>query len=149
MKKIILLIFFTLIVSCGFKPMFSNSKTNFSINEVTFNDSNGKVIYNNLKRFIKKIDKEFNYNLIIKTQENKIITLKDKKGDASNFRLTIKADLSVIENEKLKFEKTFQESFDYNNSSKKFDLSKYENEIKNSMLNKISDEIILSLYTLQ
>ena len=41
------------------------------------------------------------------------------------------------------------EKFDYNNSSKKFELSKFEDEIIKSMLSKISEEIVLSLYSIQ
>ena len=149
MKKIILLIFFTLFVSCGFKPMFSNTETNFSINKIEFNNKLGKVINNNLKPYISREGKQFDYDIIISARENKIISLKDKKGDAVSFRLSLEIDLLVSENNEIKIEKNYTKKFDYNNTSKKFDLSKYEGEIKNSMLNKISEEIILDLYTIQ
>ena len=149
MRKIISLLLLITLVSCGFKPMFSSSESNFSINKFEYSGKMGKIIFNNLKQYLEKEGRDYNYDLLAKVSENKEITLKDKKGNPSGFRQTITANLSVFENDELIFEKTFQKKFDYGNSLKKFELSKFENEIKKSMLNKISEEIILSLYSIQ
>ena len=149
MRKIITLFLLITLVSCGFKPMFSTSESNFSINKIEYSGKMGKIIFNNLKQYLKKEGRDYNYDLLAKVSENKEITLKDKKGNPSGFRQTVTANLSVFENDELIFEKTFQKKFDYGNSLKKFELSKFENEIKKSMLNKISQEIILSLYSIQ
>ena len=149
MRKIITLLLLITLVSCGFKPMFSTSESNFSINKIEYSGKMGKIIFNNLKQYLKKEGRDYNYDLLAKVSENKEITLKDKKGNPSGFRQTITANLSVFENDELIFEKTFQKKFDYGNSLKKFELSKFENEIKKSMLNKISEEIILSLYSIR
>lgn len=149
MRKIITLLLLITLVSCGFKPMFSSSESNFSINKIEYSGKMGKIIFNNLKQYLEKEGRDYNYDLLAKVSENKEITLKDKKGNPSGFRQTITANLSVFENDELIFEKTFQKKFDYGNSLKKFELSKFENEIKKSMLNKISEEIILSLYSIR
>jgi hypothetical protein len=149
MRKIISLLLLITLVSCGFKPMFSSSESNFSINKFEYSGKMGKIIFNNLKQYLEKEGRDYNYDLLAKVSENKEITLKDKKGNPSGFRQTITANLSVFENDELIFEKTFQKKFDYGNSLKKFELSKFENEIKKSMLNKISEEIILSLYSIR
>jgi hypothetical protein len=149
MRKIITLLLLITLVSCGFKPMFSSSESNFSINKIEYSGKMGKIIFNNLKQYLKKEGRDYNYDLLAKVSENKEITLKDKKGNPSGFRQTVTANLSVFENDELIFEKTFQKKFDYGNSLKKFELSKFENEIKKSMLNKISEEIILSLYSIR
>jgi hypothetical protein len=149
MRKIIALLLLITLVSCGFKPMFSSSESNFSINKIEYSGKMGKIIFNNLKQYLKKEGRDYNYDLLAKVSENKEITLKDKKGNPSGFRQTVTANLSVFENDELIFEKTFQKKFDYGNSLKKFELSEFENEIKKSMLNKISEEIILSLYSIR
>jgi hypothetical protein len=149
MRKIITLLLLITLVSCGFKPMFSSSESNFSINKIEYSGKMGKIIFNNLKQYLKKEGRDYNYDLLAKVSENKEITLKDKKGNPSGFRQTVTANLSVFENDELIFEKTFQKKFDYGNSLKKFELSEFENEIKKSMLNKISEEIILSLYSIR
>jgi len=149
MKKILSIIVFFVFTGCGFKPIFSSSDTNFSINKIDYNGQHEKIINNNLRNYLNKGNKKFNYNLIIESKENKLTTLKDKRGDPVNFKLTIDVSLTVLENDKVKIEKAYQQTFNYNNTSKKFELSKYEKEIKNSMLNKISEEIIVSLYSIQ
>ena len=149
MRKITALLLLVTLVSCGFKPMFSSSESNFSINKIEYSGKMGKIIFNNLKQYLKKEGRDYNYDLLAKVSENKEITLKDKKGNPSGFRQTVTANLSVFENDELIFEKTFQKQFDYSNSLKKFELSNFENEIKKSMLNKISEEIILSLYSIR
>tara|TARA_B110001450_G_C17276411_1_gene341662 strand:- start:98 stop:547 length:450 start_codon:yes stop_codon:yes gene_type:complete len=149
MKKIISIIIFLIIAGCGFKPIFKSSDTNFSINKIEYNDNLGKIIKNNLKSYLNKDNKKFNYSLIITSKESKLITLKNKKGDPASFKLTIDVLVSVLENNKVKIEKIFQETFNYNNTSKKFELSMYENEIRKRILDRISEEIIVSLYTIQ
>ena len=149
MKKIVSIILFLIIAGCGFKPIFSSSDTNFSINKIEYNNNLGKVINNNLKGYLNKEQKEFNFDLMITSEESKLITLKNKKGDPVRFKLTIDVLVSVLENNKIKLEKVFQETFNYNNTSKKFELSRYEDEIRNGMLERISEEIIVSLYTIQ
>ena len=149
MKKIISIIFFLIIAGCGFKPIFKSTDTNFSINKIDYNNNLGKTINNNLKSYLNKGNKKFNYTLIIASEESKLTTLKDKKGDPASFKLTIDVSVSILENNKIKIEKDFQETFNYNNTSKKFELSMYENEIRKSMLDRISEKIIISLYTIQ
>ena len=149
MKKIISIIIFLIIAGCGFKPIFKSADTNFSINKIEYNDNLGKIIKNNLKSYLNKDNKKFNYSLIITSKESKLITLKNKKGDPASFKLTIDVLVSVLENNKVKIEKIFQETFNYNNTSKKFELSMYENEIRKRILDRISEEIIVSLYTIQ
>ena len=149
MKKIVSIIVFFIFAGCGFKPIFKSADTNFSINKIEYNNNLGKIIYNNLKGYLNKDNKKFNYDLLIASEESKLTTLKDKKGDPASFKLTIDVSVSVLENNKIKIEKVFQQTFNYNNTSKKFELGNYEIEIKKSMLDKITEEIILSLYNIQ
>ena len=149
MKKIISIIVFFIFAGCGFKPIFKSADTNFSINKIEYNNNLGKIINNNLKGYLNKDNKKFNYDLLIASEESKLTTLKDKKGDPASFKLTIDVSVSVLENNKIKIEKVFQQTFNYNNTSKKFELSMYEEEIRKGMLDRISEEIIVSLYTIQ
>ena len=64
-------------------------------------------------------------------------------------RLTLILDLQVLENEKLILKKTYNERFDYQNLSKKFELSNYENEIRNDSYNKIISKILIDLTNLK
>ena len=149
MKKLIALILLVTLANCGFKPMLSISESNFSIYKIEYSGALGRQLNNNLKQYHQKKSRDHYYSLIAETAESREITLKDKKGNPSSFRLGVSVDLSVFENDKLVFKKKFGQKFDYSNSSKKFELSKFEDEIKKSMLDKISEEIVLSLYSIQ
>ena len=91
MKKTIFLLSCLLIVGCGFKPIFSSTKTNFSINKIEHQTKKGKVIYNNLRHHLNKEGKKFNYDILISTSENK------KKCLSSIFVFSISNDLIIIE----------------------------------------------------
>jgi hypothetical protein len=150
MRKNILLLFFVLLIGCGYKPIFLTSNANFTINKFEYERNKlNKVIYNNLSSYQNKENKKFIYNIKINSNEKKVTTLKNSKGDPSNFRISILVNVEVYEKQKLRMKKDYEETFDYENTSKKFELKQYEDQIKNSMLKKISEKIITDLYTVK
>tara|TARA_B100000780_G_C21106679_1_gene446957 strand:- start:393 stop:845 length:453 start_codon:yes stop_codon:yes gene_type:complete len=147
MQKNIIILFFILLIGCGYKPIYSTNNVNFTINEIEFNRNGlNKIIYNNLSSYKDKQSKKFIYDIKINSTEEKVTTLKDLKGNPSNFRLSVFVNIEVYEDDKLKMKKDYVEVFDYENTSKKFELKQYENQIKISILDKISDKIITDLY---
>tara|TARA_B100000795_G_scaffold178125_1_gene134614 strand:- start:1019 stop:1471 length:453 start_codon:yes stop_codon:yes gene_type:complete len=150
MKKIILLILFIFTISCGYQPIFNAQKLNFSINKIEYEKNKlNRVIAKELTTYQNKKNVEQKYDLKIFSYENKKVTLKDKKGDPSNLRLSLSTEIKVFDNQKLIFEKKYDESFEYQNSSKKFELRKYEDKIRQSMLGQISSQIINDLYSIK
>ena len=150
MKKIILLILFIFTISCGYQPIFNAQKLNFSINKIEYEKNKlNRVIAKELNAYQNKKGVEQKYNLKIFSYENKKVTLKDKKGDPSNLRLSLSTEIKVFDNQKLIFEKKYKESFEYQNTSKKFELRKYEDRIRQSMLGQISSQIINDLYSIK
>ena len=150
MKKIILFILFIFTISCGYQPIFNAQKLNFSINKIEYEKNKlNRLIAQELNAYQNEKDVEHKYNLKIFSYENKKITLKDKKGDPSNLRLSLSTEIKVFDNQKLIFEKKYKESFEYQNTSKKFELRKYEDRIRQSMLGQISNRIINDLYSIK
>ena len=150
MKKIFLLFILIFLSNCEYKPIFSQDKQNFYLNvtELNKNRSN-KVIENRLNNYGEKISALYFYELKIKTSENKSIVSKNTQGDPSTLRLTLILDLQVLEDNKLILRKTYNERFDYQNLSKKFELSNYENQIRNDSYNKIISKILIDLTNLK
>ena len=64
------------------------------------------------------------------------------------FSIKVQLNLNVYEKDISKSKIKFEETFDYNNQSNKFNLLQYENNIKNNLLNKITSDIIKHLYSL-
>ena len=58
---------------------------------------------------------------------------------------SISVDLVIINKDKSSINKTFVKDFLYNNKDNKFELVKYQQEIKSNLINEIIEEIILFL----
>jgi len=139
------------IVSCGYQPIFSGKKVNFGIKNLIY-DKNNKIdltINKNLKNYKNLKNKDKILDLEISSKINKITTSLDDRGDPKSFRLELEVKTIVKKNNKLLSEKKIIKSQNYNNNTNKFDLKKYENLIKGNMVDKITEEIITYILSLE
>ena len=148
MKKIILVLSFLLLVSCGYQPIFSSKTSNFLIEEIIYN-KNDKIslkIRNNLTY----LSKTENYIRVIRlklSSEKKIdISSKDSKGDPLVYKMTISTNIEIYSNNELSMQKNVTKNFSYKNTKNKFDLKQYEKTIENNLIETIKEDIILILY---
>ena len=149
-KKITIITSFLLLLSCGYKPIFSSSKANFSITEIKLlgEKSIGSKIKKNLNIYKNVENKSIFYSLKINSNQKKNIVSKDAKGDPKIFEIQVLIDLTILENNIVKNKKNFKESFTYNNSTDKFSLNQYEKNIKENLTEKIIEKIIIYLYSI-
>ena len=151
-KKIIFLLLL-LLSSCGYEAIYSKKNSinyNFSISELNF--VGDRVINLKIKEKLNnytqgKKDKDF--ILRISSTSEKIILAKNTAGDATSFKKSISIIVEVLMNNKFKSNFIILESFNYNNISNKFNLKKYENEIKNNLAETASDKLIFKLSNIQ
>ena len=138
------------IVSCGYQPIFSGKKVNFGIENLTYNKNNKieSAINNNLKNYKNLENKDKILDLEISSKINKVTTSLDDRGDPKSFRLELEIKTIFKKDNKLLNEKSFFKSHDYNNSTNKFDLKKYENSVKENLIGKITEEIIVYILSL-
>ena len=151
-KKIIFLLLL-LLSSCGYEAIHSKKNSvnyNFSVSELSFVGDRTvnlkiKEKLNNYTR--NKKDKDF----ILRTSSTseKIILAKNTAGNATSFKNTISINVEVLMNNKFKNNFIILESFNYNNISNKFNLKKYEEEIKNNLAETASDKLIFKLSNIQ
>ena len=148
MKKIILILSFLLLVSCGYQTLFSSKTSNFLIEEIIYNE-NDKVslkIRNNLTY----LSKTENYIRVIRlklSSKKKIdISSKDSKGDPLVYKMTISTNLEIYSSNELTMQKNITKNFSYKNTENKFDLKQYEKTIENNLIETIKEDIILILY---
>ena len=141
---------FFLIVNCGYQPIFSGKKVNFGIDNLTYDKNNeiDSAINNNLKNYKSLKNKDKILDLEISSKINKVTTSLDDRGDPKSFRLELEIKTTFKKNNKLLNEKSFFKSHDYNNSTNKFDLKKYENSVKENLIGKITEEIIVYILSL-
>ena len=155
LKKIITILSFLLLLNCGYEPIYSkkqiNSNYNYSINNINYIGDNkvNEILKKQLQKNLNKEKKSAELNLNLNSRIEKAITSKDKKGNAKRFSIKIIINLEVFESEILKGKTKFEEKFEYDNKSNKFGLKQYEKSIKDSLISKLSDEIIRYLISLR
>ena len=152
MRNIISIIILSIMLTnCGFKPIYGSKRTNFEIiefknknenkNSFTIEQTIMSISNQEAKR---KIKLEIDYKKAIST------VLKDNKGNPSKNKLSINVDLKVTnERDNVLVIKSFNEEFNYDVQSNKFNMSQYVNNLIDNLNNKISDDIIFLLGTLK
>tara|TARA_B100000767_G_scaffold227598_1_gene217611 strand:- start:56 stop:520 length:465 start_codon:yes stop_codon:yes gene_type:complete len=151
-KKIILLLLL-LLPSCGYEAIHSKKNSanyNFSVSELNFVGERtiNLKIKEKLNSFTQN-KKDKNFILRISSTSGKVILAKNSAGDATSFKNTISINVEVLMNNKFKSNFVILESFNYNNISNKFNLKKYEEEIKNNLAETASEKLIFKLSNIQ
>ena len=144
MKKIFLVILILLLNNCGYTPIYSSKDSNFKIVNLNSNVNNSLTNYikNSISVFSNE-DSDKKLNISFNLKENVSVILKDSKGDPAKNRLTITVDVSLFDtNKNLVASNTFSESFQYNIDDNKFNLKQYEKNLKFSLVEQISQQII-------
>ena len=150
MKKYYLFLMLLLFTQCDYKPIYSQNNQNFGIKIIEFNENrSNKILATRLKNYSYKKNNLFLYELKLLSSENKLILSKDTKGDPLLLGLKINLKIEVYEKEKLIKKKEYNEQFNYQNLSKKFELNSYEKEIRLSIYDKMISKILIDLANLK
>mgnify|MGYP001274907486 FL=1 len=148
MKKIInYLIVFIFVASCSYEPVFQNTKSNIEFGKATFNGDEkiSNLIYSQFKKYESdKSKKMINFN----SSYDNVVASKDKKGNPQTFNMKIAVVLKILSDDKNKIEKLFEETISYNNIQSKFELKNKENQLKKSLSEKITQDILFFLNSL-
>ncbi len=144
MKNLKYFLLFLFLLSCGYSPIYqADQKSNFKLSIIEFSGEKeiNRLIFKNLERF--KNNKSSNvYNVnFISTEEN-IVATKDKKGNASSYKITIMVDFNLNnESNDKNFNKKFIKKTIYNSMDNKFELNQYKKNIKKNMTSQIVQDI--------
>tara|TARA_B110000238_G_C15962926_1_gene368249 strand:- start:201 stop:662 length:462 start_codon:yes stop_codon:yes gene_type:complete len=144
LKKLIIISFVILITGCGFEPILSNKGNTFSISKINLKGEEGinYLLASKLESYKKK-DKNNNvYELSINTSSNRLVTSRDTKGNSKTFRYEVSVSVDVQKDNKLILGKVIKKDFSYTNLTNKFDLKKYEENIKKNLINEIFLDIL-------
>ena len=142
-----MLIFLT---QCDYKPIYSKNNQNYGIKIIEFNENrSNKILATRLKNYSYKKNNLFLYELKLLTSEKKLILSKNTKGDPLLLGLKINLKIEVYEKDMLISKKEYNEQFNYQNLSKKFELNSYESEIRSNIYNKMISKILIDLANLK
>ncbi len=146
MKKI-LIILFLILSACGYQPIYMNtSLDNFEFSKINIegeNDINKKLLNSlMLKENVANINlPELSLKSYFEVEE----TSKNTKGQIETYRSKILVNLTISENNDIIKNKVFSDQFSYNRKNNKFELIEYQADIKNQLISKIIEDIILFL----
>ena len=146
MKKLFILILFFM-ASCGYQPLYVNkNSSDLVFNKIElFGD---KEINRRIVSFvsIKENKNEEKLNqIVLRSKEDIIETSKDSKGRVATLKTNVEVKLVILNGDQIIKEKIFNENFSYNNKNNKFDLAKYQKEIKDNLVDKIIEQMSIYL----
>tara|TARA_Y100000591_G_C21831271_1_gene699766 strand:- start:1325 stop:1768 length:444 start_codon:yes stop_codon:yes gene_type:complete len=144
MKKLIIILML-LTVSCGYKPIYSKNDQLILEFSKIITDGNNKINNQIISNIDLKENLSSNTEFILTTSYNIEETSKNSKGQVETYRSIINSQLIIKKEKEVLKSKNFINEFSYNNKDNKYELTKYQNEIKNNLINELSEEIILFL----
>ena len=152
MKSLISIIILSLILTnCGFEPIYNSKNSNFEVIEIKNKNENKDSFF--IEKVIMSLSNKNaknKFKLGLDYEKSILTILKDSKGDPSKKKISINVIL-VVKNDKnnILVNQSFNEEFSYDVQSDKFGMAQYEENIKDNLNSKISNDIIFLLGTLK
>ena len=148
--KIIYLLVILLLSGCGFTPIYSNKNSDFKVVDVKMNLNNNFTNYIENRLFsFSNTNASKSFSIEINLEEEIIVILKDSKGDPLKNKLVTKIEIVVNDDQKNKVSsKNFSEEFNYSIQDNKFNMKQYEQNIRQNLIQDISEQILSYLSNL-
>ncbi len=152
MKNFKYLFIFVFVLSCGYTPIYqTDQKLNIKIDTISLlGDKNiSRKIFKNLKKYR---DGETNniFDLFINSTKREDVVTKDKKGNATSYKLTLEVDINLTNNSNnTNFKRKFSKDMSFNSKNSKFELDQYRLNLEKNMISQILQEINLYLKNLE
>ena len=135
---------FLFLLSCGYTPVYQIKKdSNFKIDTINFSgDKNiGREIIRGLENF-EGNDAKTIYNLDLNTSKQESIVSKDKKGNATSYKLVLTVDAyftNKINNKN--YQKKFTKHTTFNSKKNQFELDQLKVNLEKNMISQIIQDI--------
>ena len=153
LKRVAIIFIFFLTTSCGYEIMHSKKKIinyDFSIKDITLTGDSyiNLKIKQKLNNYILN-QKNKVFDVKINSTSNRTVLAKNIRGDPTSFKNTITINVKIMQKEKLKKTIQLKKELKYDNKLNKFDLNRYERELKSSLTATMMDELIFKLSNIQ
>ena len=139
---------FLFLLGCGYTPVYQiNKDSNIRINikNVSGDKNIGREIIRGLENFSKSDAKNI-FDLDLKTFKQESIVTKDKKGNATSYKLVLTVDAyfaNKINNKN--YEKKFIKETTFNSKNNKFELDQLRINLEKNMTSQILQDINIFL----
>ena len=139
---------FLFLFGCGYTPVFQiNKDSNFKIETINFSgDKNiGREIIRGLEDFEGNNAKNI-FDLDFNTSKQESIVSKDKKGNATSYKLVLSIDAYFTDKINNKsYEKKFTKETTFNSKNNKFELDQLRINLEKNMISQIIQDINIFL----
>ena len=146
-----LLVFITLFIisGCSYKPILTSKKNEFTLENIS-SDTESKINLIIKKNLLDRSGNSENnkYDLNFSTEDEKEIVSSNENGDPTIFKIKIIINYSLSQNNQIILSNKIVKQVNYNNINDKFELLKYEENILDSLLKNISQEILTTITNL-
>lgn len=147
MIKNIALILLIILASCGFEPIYINKNLkNIEFKKISLEGeiNINKNIINSLKLKENTINQKLDEIKLITSYSIKEAS-KDSRGVVETYTSSISVNVNINKSGEPGITRNFSKNFTYNTKDNKFELTKYQGEIKENLINQIIQEMFLFL----
>ena len=148
-KKIFFLALILSLSNCGYNPIYLK-KIDTKLLVKSYQLAGEKNINKRIVSYLGiKNNNNENAKHNLKLNSTKLVetVAKDKLGNASVYKTTIRVELLISEENNVIKQRTFISSFTYNNITNKFDLFQYQKNIDKNLIKNLSEKILIFLTT--
>ena len=146
MKIVKYLFIFLFLFGCGYSPIYqTDDEKNIQLDVINVKGDKkiSQMIVRDISRF-KKNDSTNIFDANLDIYKSEIVSTKDKRGNASSYKLLIEIDLVLNKKDDNKsFSKKFSKITKYNSMDNKFELNEYKNNLEKIMISQILQDINL------
>ena len=145
MKKILFILLF-FISHCGYQPIYLNKNLqNFEYSKI-ITEGDSEINLEIIDRTSIKETNNISRKLYISSSYEINNTSRSATGKIESYRTVIKVKLETRDkNDKVILSKNFLKELTYNSKDNNYELVEYQNFLKNNLVNKIINEIIVYL----
>tara|TARA_X000000368_G_scaffold403848_1_gene379241 strand:+ start:502 stop:957 length:456 start_codon:yes stop_codon:yes gene_type:complete len=145
MKNLIIITVLFFVTACGYTSVYKNKTTDLQINIMEMKGDNefNNFIKNEINLYSNDSSKN-KYEINILSNYNKKTISKDASGVATNFKVSLNATISIINDGKVK-EFEFNEEINITNNLDSFEQNNYERNIKKNFASSIRGKLIIKI----
>jgi len=145
MKNIVIITVLFFVTACGYTSVYKNKTTNLQINILEMRGDNefNNFIKNEINLYSNNNSKN-KYEISILSEYIKNIISKDTSGVATDFKVSVNAKISIINDEETK-EFEFNEKINIKNNLDSFEQNSYERNIKKNFASSIREKLITKI----
>jgi len=145
MKNIVIITVLFFVTACGYTSVYKNKTTNLQINILEMRGDNefNNFIKNEINLYSNNNSKN-KYEISILSKYIKNIISKDTSGVATDFKVSVNAKISIINDGETK-EFEFNEEINIKNNLDSFEQNSYERNIKKNFASSIREKLITKI----